>query len=125
MSQMAKVGEYDNESNEESSLRKLGRRDTQSLDNENNSNDQDNMPLLDKNHNKKISNLKYAKQNFNKNNAFKNQYMTPVTFVSKDQQMRADYHIDSDVEEMLMPGEGTKILNYHNLNRIDGNEQNG
>jgi len=25
---MAKVGEYDNESNEESSLRKLGRRDT-------------------------------------------------------------------------------------------------
>jgi hypothetical protein len=38
--------------------------------------------------------------------------------------MRADYHIDSDVEELLMPGAGTKILNYSNLKRLDGNEQN-
>lgn len=123
MSSMSKVGEYENESNnDDASLRKLARRDTQSLNGEN-SNDQENIPSLDKNHNKKIPNLKYAKQNNNKNNGFKNQFMTPVTFVSKDQQMRADYHIDSDVEEMFMPGEGTKILNYHNLKRIEGNEQ--
>jgi hypothetical protein len=38
--------------------------------------------------------------------------------------MRADYHIDSDAEELLMPGAGTKILNYSNLNRLDGNDPN-
>ena len=70
MSSMSKVGEYENESNnDEASLRKLARRDTQSLNGEN-SNDQENMPSLDKNHNKKIPNLKYAKQNNNKNNGF-------------------------------------------------------
>ena len=30
--------------------------------------------------------------------------------------------IFEDVEEMFMPGEGSKILNYHNLKRIEGNE---
>jgi hypothetical protein len=38
--------------------------------------------------------------------------------------MRADYHLDSDVEELLMPGDGTKILNYQGLNRLEGNEAN-
>ena len=38
--------------------------------------------------------------------------------------MRADYHIDSDVDEILMPGAGTKILNYTNLKRLDPNDQN-
>lgn len=46
--------------------------------------------------------------------------LTPITFVSKDQQMKADYQIDSDVEEVFAPGAGSKILNYKDLKRIDG-----
>ena len=48
--------------------------------------------------------------------------LTPITFVSKDHQMKADYQIDSDVEEVFMPGAGSKILNYKDLKRIDGSQ---
>jgi|SaaInl33SG_5_DNA_1037386.scaffolds.fasta_scaffold90755_1 hypothetical protein len=48
--------------------------------------------------------------------------LTPITFVSKDHQMKADYQIDSDVEEVFMPGAGSKILNYKDLKRIDGGQ---
>jgi hypothetical protein len=34
--------------------------------------------------------------------------------------MKADYHIDSDVEEIFMPGAGSKVLNYKDLKRLDG-----
>ena len=61
MSSMTRVGEYEHDQ-EDASLRKLAKRETQSLDNEMDSNEQeDNVPSLDKNHNKKIPNLKYAK----------------------------------------------------------------
>ena len=56
------------------------------------------MPSLNQS-NKKIPHLKYAKGP-DKNAFFQNPHLSPVTFVSKDQAMKADYHIDSEYEEI-------------------------
>jgi hypothetical protein len=73
--------------------------------------------------NKKIPNLNFAKSNIKNNPAgFQNPLLTPITFVSKDQNMKADYHIDSDVEDIFVPGAGSKILNYKDLNRLDSKQ---
>ena len=50
----------------------------------------------------RIPNLNYAKVK-NKNNFFQNPLLTPVTFVSKDKQMRADYLIDPEYDEATAP----------------------
>ena len=46
---------------------------------------------------KKIHDLRFLKQT-RKNKFFNTPFLTPITFVSKDQQMKADYILESDHE---------------------------
>ena len=60
--------------------------------------------------NKKVPNLNYVKQVENQNQLFQTPTLTPITFVSKDKQMKADYQIDSEVDEVYLPNKAAKQL---------------